>query len=262
MHDFGVNVLVGFADYIKKLASVAEESGLIPGEDLRVDMIIGHLGQETRAALSEAWGGAALYDWYGVADTGCIAAEGPDQDGLYVWEDAHYLELLDVDSGQAVNAGDTGNMVVTCLYKDDIYPVIRFNTCDITAEIPGANPFHLPFRRIRGFLGRSDNMVKLRGINVYPHGIGGMLAELDCFTGEYVCIAERDDNGRETLTILVEVTAPAADHPRITEQSCALLKRKLGLEVGVEPVRPGETAQLTELERRQKPLRLIDRRFD
>ncbi|AOS98317.1 Phenylacetate-coenzyme A ligase [Microbulbifer aggregans] len=261
MHDFGVNVLVGFADYIKKLASVAEECGLVPGEDLRVDMIIGHLGQETRAALSDAWGGAALYDWYGVADTGCIAAEGPDQEGLYVWEDAHYLELLDVDSGKPVSSGETGNMVVTCLYKDDIYPVIRFNTCDITAEIPGANPFHLPFRRIRGFLGRSDNMVKLRGINVYPHGIGGMLAEMDCFTGEYVCIAERDDTGRETLTIMVEVTAPVAEHPQITAQSCALLKRKLGLEVGVELVWPGETAQWTELERRQKPLRLIDRRF-
>ena len=261
MQDFGVNVLVGFADYIKKLASVAEEQGLKPGEDICIDMIIGHLGQETRAALSEAWGGAKLYDWYGVADTGCIAAEGPDQNGLYVWEDAHYLELLDVDSGQPVAPGDTGNMVVTCLYKDDIYPVIRFNTCDITAEIPGENPFRLPFRRIKGFLGRSDNMVKLRGINVYPHGIGGMLAEFAGFTGEYICIAERDDSGRETLTVMVEVTDPISAHPAIAEQCAGLLKRKLGLEVGVELVSAGATAQWTEIDRRQKPLRLLDRRF-
>ncbi|MBB5210131.1 phenylacetate--CoA ligase family protein [Microbulbifer hydrolyticus] len=262
MRDFGVNVMVGFADYIKKLASVAQEMGMTPGEDLRIDMIIGHLGQETRAALSDAWGGAKLYDWYGVADTGCIAAEGPDQNGLYVWEDAHYLELLDVESGRAVSAGDTGNMVVTCLYKDDIYPVIRFNTCDITAEIPGENPFNLPFRRIRGFLGRSDNMVKLRGINVYPHGIGGMLAELESFTGEYVCIAERDASGRETLTVLVEVGAALEQHPAIARQCAEMLKHKLGIEVGVEPVAAGGTAQWTEIDRRQKPLRLIDRRFD
>ncbi|WP_226702799.1 phenylacetate--CoA ligase family protein [Microbulbifer elongatus] len=261
MHDFGVNVIVGFADYIKKLASVAEEQGLKPGEDIRIDMIIGHLGQETRAALSEAWGGTKLYDWYGVADTGCIAAEGPDQNGLYVWEDAHYLELLDVDSGQCVAPGDTGNMVVTCLYKDDIYPVIRFNTCDITEEIPGENPYQLPFRRIKGFLGRSDNMVKLRGINVYPHGIGGMLAELPGFTGEYICIAERDDSGRETLTVMLEVTDPVGTHPAIAEQCSDMLKRKLGLEVGVEPVPAGATAQWTEIDRRQKPLRLLDRRF-
>ncbi|MBY6210895.1 phenylacetate--CoA ligase family protein [Microbulbifer agarilyticus] len=261
MQDFGVNVLVGFADYIKKLASVAEEQGIQPGKDIPVDMIIGHLGQETRAALSEAWGGAKLYDWYGVADTGCVAAEGPDQDGLYVWEDAQYLELLDVDSDQPVTPGDTGNMVVTCLYKDDIYPVIRFNTCDITSEIVGENPFQLPFRRIRGFLGRSDNMVKLRGINVYPHGIGGMLAELSSFTGEYVCIAERDDSGRETLTVMVEVSDPVAGHPAIADQCAALLKLKLGLEVGVEVVSAGETARWTEIDRRQKPLRLLDRRF-
>nr|WP_010130657.1 AMP-binding protein [Microbulbifer agarilyticus] len=261
MQDFGVNVLVGFADYIKKLASVAEEQGIQPGKDIPVDMIIGHLGQETRAALSEAWGGAKLYDWYGVADTGCVAAEGPDQNGLYVWEDAQYLELLDVDSDQPVTPGDTGNMVVTCLYKDDIYPVIRFNTCDITSEIVGENPFQLPFRRIRGFLGRSDNMVKLRGINVYPHGIGGMLAELSSFTGEYVCIAERDDSGRETLTVMVEVSDTVAGHPAIAEQCAALLKLKLGLEVGVEIVSAGETARWTEIDRRQKPLRLLDRRF-
>ncbi|MBY6189629.1 phenylacetate--CoA ligase family protein [Microbulbifer agarilyticus] len=261
MQDFGVNVLVGFADYIKKLASVAEEQGIQPGKDIPVDMIIGHLGQETRAALSEAWGGAKLYDWYGVADTGCVAAEGPDQDGLYVWEDAQYLELLDVDSDKPVTPGDTGNMVVTCLYKDDIYPVIRFNTCDITSEIVGENPFQMPFRRIRGFLGRSDNMVKLRGINVYPHGIGGMLAELSSFTGEYVCIAERDDSGRETLTVMVEVSDPVAGHPAIADQCAALLKLKLGLEVGVEIVSAGETARWTEIDRRQKPLRLLDRRF-
>ncbi|MCA0892121.1 phenylacetate--CoA ligase family protein [Microbulbifer agarilyticus] len=261
MQDFGVNVLVGFADYIKKLASVAEEQGIKPGKDIPVEMIIGHLGQETRAALSEAWGGAKLYDWYGVADTGCVAAEGPDQDGLYVWEDAQYLELLDVDSDQPVTPGDTGNMVVTCLYKDDIYPVIRFNTCDITSEIVGENPFQLPFRRIRGFLGRSDNMVKLRGINVYPHGIGGMLAEQSSFTGEYVCIAERDDSGRETLTVMVEVSDPVAEHPAIADQCAALLKLKLGLEVGVEIVSAGETARWTEIDRRQKPLRLLDRRF-
>ena len=261
MKDFGVNVLVGFADYIKKLASVAREHGYTPGEDIQIDMIIGHLGQETRAALRDAWGGAKLYDWYGVADTGCIAAEGPDQDGLYVWEDAHYLELLDVHSGQPVAAGESGNMVVTCLYKDDIYPVIRFNTCDITAEVPGDNPFDLPFRRIRGFLGRSDNMVKLRGINIYPHGIGEMLAEFHWFTGEYICIAERDDTGRDNLTVMLEVDAGPEDFTGIAATSRDHLKRKLGIEVGVEPVAAGGTAALTEVDRRQKPLRLLDRRF-
>lgn len=66
-------------------------------------------------------------------------------------------------------------MVVTCLYKDDVAPVIRFDTHDVSAWLPGASASGLPFRRIRGFLGRSDNMVKLRGINVYPHALAQLL---------------------------------------------------------------------------------------
>ena len=60
-----------------------------------------------------------------------MAGEGPDHDGLYVMEDAQYLEVADVDTGQPVADGASGDMVVTCLYKDDIYPIVRFNTHDV-----------------------------------------------------------------------------------------------------------------------------------
>jgi len=170
MKDMGATVIVGFADYIKKLADVAREQGLEPGRDLPVRMICGHLGRESREALSAAWGGAQLYDWYGVGDTGAIAGQGPDQDGLYLMEDAQYVEILDVDSGQPVADGHSGDMVVTCLYKDDIYPIIRFNTHDVTRVLTTPSSLGLNLRRIEGFLGRSDNMVKIRGINVFPQG--------------------------------------------------------------------------------------------
>ncbi len=122
MKDFGATVIVGFADYIKKLARVAEEEGIDPVKDLKVRMISGHLGREDKAALSKAWGGAACFDWYGVGDTGVIAGEGPDRDGLYVMEDAQYLEIADIDTGRPVADGESGDMICTCLYKDDIYP--------------------------------------------------------------------------------------------------------------------------------------------
>jgi len=201
-----------------------------------------------------------LFDWYGVGDTGCIAAEGPDHDGLYIWEDAHYLEVLDVDSNEVVAEGERGNMVVSCLFKDDVYPIIRFNTCDVTEVIPGGNPFDLPFRRIRGFLGRSDNMVKLRGINIYPHGVGVMMEEHSEFTGEYITRAERDDNGRDEMTVVAEVSVDADDEI-LRSQISETLKRKIGIEVKVELVPAGGTADMTEIDRRQKPLRLIDTRF-
>jgi len=261
MRDYGVTVLVGFADYLKKLADVARAEGIEPGRDIKLDMIIGQLGQgEAREALREAWGGEVkLFDWYGVGDTGAIAAEGPEQDGMYVWEDAQYLEILDVDSNRPVAEGELGNMVVTCLHKDDVYPLIRFNTCDVTEAIPGDNALDLPFMRIRGFLGRSDNMVKLRGINIYPTGIGAILEECEEFTGEYICRVDSID-GRDEMTVIAEVNVPVSDYLGLAARFGSILKQKVGIEIAVELVALGDTAALTEIERRQKPKRLIDNR--
>jgi phenylacetate-CoA ligase len=255
MKDFGATALVGFGDYLKRLADVAREAGLEPGRDIPIRMISGHMGAESAESMSAAWGGAEVFDWYGVGDTGAIAGMGPDREGMHVLEDAQYLELLDVDGGGAVEEGGLGDMVVTCLYKDDVFPIIRFNTHDVTCFLPGDNPLGLPFRRMTGFEGRSDNMVKLRGINVYPQGIGALLtAQFDGLTGEYVCRVAREGD-REEMTVTVEARGPA-DRAAME----AALKTRLGVAIAVEVVGPGETAAQTQIESRQKPIRLIDGR--
>lgn len=252
MADFGVTVLVGFVDYLRKLAETARDEGLL--DRINVRMICGHLGTEDRASVEAAWGGAKAYDWYGVGDTGSIAGEGPERDGLYVWEDAQYLELLDVQTGAAVAPGETGDMVVTCLFKDDIAPCIRFNTHDISHELLGANVSGMAFRRIAGFKGRSDNMVKLRGINVFPHAIGAIIENRPELTGEFVCRVARDAAGRDAMTVLLESRDGDA------ASLAALLRAGLGVEVEVELCPPGGTASLTQIDVRQKPIRLIDER--
>jgi phenylacetate-CoA ligase len=252
MADFKVSVMVGFVDYIRKLAEVARDEGLL--EKINLRMIIGHLGTEDRASTEAAWGGARAYDWYGVGDTGSIAGEGPDRDGLYVWEDAQYLELLDVDTGQPVGQGETGDMVVTCLYKDDLAPCIRFNTHDITHELDGRG--EIGFKRIAGFKGRSDNMVKLRGINLFPHAIGALIENRTDLTGEYFCRMVRDPaTQRDDLIVQVE-SRGGTDRDQLAET----LRRGLGVEVVVELCAPGETAPLTQVDVRQKALRLKDDR--
>jgi phenylacetate-CoA ligase len=254
MADFGVTVLVGFVDYIRKLAEVARDEGLL--ERIGIRMICGHLGTEDRASTEAAWGGAKAFDWYGVGDTGSIAGEGPERDGLYVWEDAQYLELLDVDTGRAVDAGETGDMVVTCLFKDDVAPCIRFNTHDITHERTGANATGMAFKRIAGFKGRSDNMVKLRGINVFPHAIGALIENRADLTGEYVCRLTRDPaSGRDDMLVMLE-SRGGSDAGALA----AALRQGLGVEVAVELVAPTGTAALTQIDVRQKPIRLIDER--
>jgi len=256
MRDFGATVIVGFADYVKHLADVAREAGIDPARDLKVRMICGHVGED-REAVARAWGGAEVFDWYGVGDTGIIAGEGPDHAGLYVMEDAQYLELLDIETGTPVAAGASGDMVVTVLFKDEIYPMVRFNTHDVTAFRTDASPFGMKLARIRGFLGRSDNMIKLRGINVFPQAIAAMLADAPGYAGDYVCRVARDAAGRDVLTVMVEVREPgAADAAAYRE----LLRRKLGLDVEVALRTPRELAALTGIDSRQKPIRLIDER--
>ncbi len=255
MRDFGATVILGFTDYIKKLAQVAREQGLEPGRDIPVRMISGQFGREDKQAVSNLWGGAACYDWYGVGDTGMIAGEGPDRDGHYVMEDAHWVEVCDIETGVPVSDGQKGDLIVTCLFKDDVYPIIRFNTHDVTAIRTDASKIGIKFKRIEGFLGRSDNMVKLRGINVFPQAIGPMLAEIGSFAGEWICKVRRDDAGRDELTVICEDRGgtPVGAYEDT-------LKRKLGIEAAIVLVEVGGTAAATQIEARQKPIRLLDER--
>ena len=259
MQRFGATVLLGFADYIRKLADVAREVGLVPGEDIPVRLISGHLGDDGGEALSRAWGGATVLDWYGVGDTGIVAAEGPDRDGLYIWEDAQLVELLDPETGVAVEPGRLGDICVTCLFKNTVYPVIRFNTHDVTHELSGSGSIGIDFRRIAGFRGRSDNMVKLRGINVFPTAIAGILSSEADLTGEYICRLTAAD-GREELTVVIEAQGMTVDREGGVEALTDLWRQRLGVEVKVELVAPGATASMTQVDSRQKPIRLLDER--
>jgi phenylacetate-CoA ligase len=234
--------------------------GLEPGRDLAVRAIFGHVGRESRSALSRAWGGAEVYDWYGVADTGPIAAEGPDRDGMYVMEDAQYLEIVDEATGLAVHDGTPGDMVVTSLYRDDVYPLIRFNTRDLSAWRSGPSALGWNLRRTAGVLGRSDNMVKLRGINVYPLALAAILNDRPEFAGEYICRARRNADGRDEMTVIIETRADAARTRELGLAFETLLSQRVGVALQVELVAPGETAPLTQVDSRQKPLRLIDER--
>jgi phenylacetate-CoA ligase len=260
MRDLKVTAIVGFVDYIRQLAEVARAEGIPPGEQLQIRVISGHVGRESRDVLSRAWGGARVFDWYGVADTGPIAAEAADQDGLYVFEDAHVLEVVDPESGLAVSGAQAGDMVVTSLYKDDIYPLIRFNTHDLTSWHVSPSSLNWNLRRITGVLGRSDNMVKLRGINVYPLALAKILNDMPAFAGEYFCRAFRSPTGRDELQVMIEVRGGTHGDVALQREFAALLARRIGVELQVELVPPGGTAQLTEIDSRQKPRRLSDER--
>ena len=258
MRRYGATVIVGFSDYITKLADVAKKVGLDPVTDLKVRMISGHLAEDGGAAMAEAWGGIECFDWYGVGDTGIIAAEGPDHDGLYIWEDAHLVEILDSETGKVVGDGEKGNICNTVLFKDTVYPVIRFDTKDVSTVLPGSGGLSLPFRRLAGFQGRSDNMIKLKGINIYPTGIAAILKDVQELNGEYFCQVEKQA-GLDVMKVVCETqennySGELIDHIQM------ILKQRLGVALEVELTGPGLTAEKTQINARQKPIRLIDLR--
>ena len=256
MKEFGATAIIGFGDYITYLAGVARKEGLEPGTDINIRVISGHMGAESREAISKAWGGAEVYDWYGVGDTGAIAGEGPDHAGMYVQEDAQFLEILDIESNKPMADGESGDMVVTCLYKDDVFPIIRFNTHDVSAFRTDPSPLGFTLRRIVGFQGRSDNMVKLRGINIYPTGLGVILTESDPeLLSDYVCVVTRRDK-RDEMVVHIETIGNV---DRDVSAHEALLKQRLGVAISVSLSEPGALAELTQIEKRQKPIRLIQR---
>ena len=129
MRDFGVTCLVGVADYLRRLTEVACPDGILPGEDVNVRMISGHLGRESREALSAACSGAEVFAWYGVGDTGTIAREGPDHVGLCVMEDAHYTVVAEITTGEEFFA-----------HLLPIYRALLKNQLGITVNVEFAAP--------------------------------------------------------------------------------------------------------------------------
>lgn len=155
--------------------------------------------------------------------------------------------------------GTPGNLCVTALFKTTVYPIIRFDTKDVSSFRTGASALGLGLRRIDGFRGRSDNMVKLRGVNVYPTAVGAHLARRPEPTGEYLCRVERLGD-RDEMTVLVEVGTGAVGDEAVRSGLTGWLRERLGVEVAVELAAPGATAALTGIEARQKPIRLLDER--
>jgi phenylacetate-CoA ligase len=259
MRRFGTTVLIGFPDYLRQLARVAVEEGLDPAKDLKIRMICTQLGQESREHLSAAWGGVEVYDLYGVADVGMISGEVPGSRGMYLMEDAFHVEILDPDTLLEVPDEESGNICVTALSPRSVFPIVRFNTNDVSALARISEDEEFTFRQLLGFRGRSDNMVKLRGINVYPHAVGRLILEHTGTTGEFICKVQKAA-GRDTMVVSVEAEGGISDHGALGADIAARLREQLGIELAVEVVEAGSLAPLTEVEARQKPIRLIDLR--
>src|SRR3984893_12099696 len=116
-----------------------------------------------------------------------MAAECSERAGMHIQEDAVILEIADPETGAILPEGEKGTVYITTLYRWGA-PQIRFNVNDISAIMPGACPCGSTLKRLEKICGRNDNMVKLRGVNVFPEAIGAAVAEDERSNGEYFCV--------------------------------------------------------------------------
>jgi phenylacetate-CoA ligase len=252
--------LIGFPAYIKHMGLVARDELKIDPRSLGIKGLIVHLGVDDRTAMERLWG-ADAYDTYGCNECGTMAAECRHKSGMHVFEDAFVMEVNDVETLKPVPVGERGVVFITTLFKHAA-PMIRYNMNDVTswaADTQCACGTHQ--RSITGIYGRSDNMVKLRGVNVFPEAIGALVSKDARSNGEYVCLLEGEAGGREDMIVMVEALDDSVSHSALEGDLKARFKEALSVKVGVKAVGRGELDELTGLSQTSKIKRLIDRRI-
>jgi phenylacetate-CoA ligase len=179
---------------------------------------------------------------------------------MHIQEDAIILEVADPESGRILPDGEKGTLYITTLYRWGA-PQIRFNVNDISAIAKGTCACGSTLKRLEKIYGRNDNMVKLRGVNVFPEAIGAALAEDKRGNGEYFCVVERvGEAGRDEMTVMAEVARGDVDRAAFKRDLEARLKEVLGVKVAVEPSEAGSLAPRTGVASTSKIKRLEDRR--
>jgi phenylacetate-CoA ligase len=172
------------------------------------------------------------------------------KDGLHVWEDHFYPEIVDPKTGEVLPDGARGELVFTSLTKEAL-PVIRYRTRDLTRLLPGTTR---PMRRIEKITGRCDDMLIVRGVNVFPTQIEELILREPALAPLYHIVVERA-GALDEMTVVVECAEGAADPGDAQASLHSRIKTFVGLSVHVNVVPPGT------IERSQgKAKRVFDRR--
>ncbi|MBN2195229.1 MAG: phenylacetate--CoA ligase [Polyangiaceae bacterium] len=261
LKDFGVTAFCSTPSYFLHLIERAEELGV----DLRtLPLRAGIFGAEpwtdSMRRRIEARTALRAYDIYGLSEIigPGVASECAAQDGLHVFEDRFYPEIIDPETGEVLLEGAEGELVLTTLSKQAM-PMVRYRTRDITTLITEPCPCGRTLRRMRRVGRRSDDMLIIRGVNVYPSQIEAALLEVEGTLPHYQLVLDRE-NGLDRLSVEVEVTPEVfSDEVRVLEGLRARLahaiEHTVGIRVGVRLVEPHT------IDRSQgKANRVVDRR--
>jgi phenylacetate-CoA ligase len=239
LRDLETTVLACTPSYALVLAEAVAE------QDARGDLRLraGFFGAEPwtdgmRAEIERGLGLEA-FDNYGLTELGGpgVAVECRRHDGLHLFEDHYYPEVVHPETGRPLPAGEPGELVLTSLTREAC-PVVRYRTRDRTVLVDEPCPCGRPFRRMRKIHGRTDDMLVVRGENVFPSQVEAILLGVDGLTGNYQLVVDRGSHQLDTLEVRIESRADV-DHHGLRQRAEDRIRETIGLSVSVVVLAPG-----------------------
>ena len=256
MVDMKTTVITATSSYALLLAEEIQKRGLRDKICLKKGVIGSERwGQKIRERISTELG-IELYDIYGLTEIygPGIGVSCQYDNGMHIWDDYVYLEIIDPATGKNVPDGEFGEIVLTTLVKEGA-PLIRYRTHDISRILTGDCPCGHKYPRIDMISGRSDDMMKIKGVNVFPKQIEEVLATFPELSSEYQIRLSHLD-GKDTMRIYVETTGDV-DFLGIAGRIAVAIKSKIGFTPLVKVV---EIGILPRSEKKTK--RVIDERYE
>ncbi len=240
MKDFETTLLVATPSYALRLAEVANEMGIDPKKDLKVK--IGLVGSELltdamREEMHKAWGEDMLVTSnYGMSELmgPGVSGECEYMCGMHINEDFFIPEIINPETGEVLPDGEKGELVITCIKKDAL-PLIRYRTKDITRLYYDKCKCGRTFCRMENLSGRSDDMLKVRGVNVFPSQIEEVILSFEELGPHYEIIVEREGYS-DKLSVRVELTKSTdsfGELEKLSKNVKAKIRTILGLDVKI-----------------------------
>ena len=256
MVDLQSTVIGATSSYALLLAEEIEKRGMRDQIALRKGVIGSERWGKRMRERVKAGLGIDIYDIYGLTEVygPGIGISCDAEDGMHYWDDYIYIEIVDPATGEPLPDGEWGEIVITTLVKEGA-PLIRFRTHDLSRIIPGPCPCGSPFPRIDALQGRSDDMVKIHGVNVFPRQIEEILQTFPALSSEYQ-IRLSHLEGRDTMRIYVE-TDGTQDFLDTADAVAHEVKRRIGFTPLVKVVELGVLPRSE-----KKTRRVFDERYE
>ena len=256
MEDLQSTVLCATSSYALLLAEVIAERGIRDKLALKKGVIGSERwGEKMRRRIEDELG-IEIFDIYGLTEIygPGIGISCSAHDGMHLWSDFVYAEIVDQATGEPVPDGEVGELVLTTLRKEGA-PLIRYRTHDLTRFIPGDCSCGLKHPRIDTLVGRTDDMFKVKGVNMFPAQVEEVIAITSGTSSEYQVMIEHI-MGRDVLTVLFETDLTGEDRERCEEELAMIFKAKIGCTPDAKGVPIGELPRSE-----KKTQRIFDSRY-